>query len=508
IVGEALRLGFLTSPQPGRIELHPLLRAFLDSRNHDTTANVAVAERLARYLSQREAWDEAFLLLERFFSKTLYEELLEGALPELLREARFPTLTLWLKLGRSRKVDIALVDFAEAEVAFRQGSWRKAEHFANRAAQRLPRSHPLTSRAYYTAGSSAHMEYRNADALALFNNARETAVDPEGMRDAIWGQIMSSVDLDRPEVPDLLQELHSKDDGSALSHLRTISAEVMVGIRSGKMERLLERVDSTQHLIERVQDPLAVSSFQISHAYLLAVASRYDEALAISVHAEAYAKAERLLFARPHATRMKSLANWGLRRFSTAARLVDSLERESRRASAPFLQLEAQLLRGRLLLAQQLFDRASAVLSQQPSLFPFEGERAEYLALLAVSEACAGRSSTALRLADEAEATGQTIEALVLVPACRAIVSTIAGAAYAPQLTMFAFRRALNLTNLDSFVVAYRACPALIAHLASDDDVRPLLEDLLNRARDTKLARSHSLTADPARPALLSPRER
>src|SRR5581483_9066359 len=137
-----------------------------------------------------------------------------------------------------------------------------------------------------------------------------------------------------------------------------------------------------------------------------------------------------------------------------------------------------------------------------------EGERAEYLALLAVSEACAGRSSTALRLADEAEATGQTIEALVLVPACRAIVSTIAGAADAPQLTMFAFRRALNLTNLDSFVVAYRACPALIAHLASDDDVRPLLEDLLNRARDTKLARSHSLTADPARPALLSPRER
>ena len=56
--------------------------------------------------------------------------MLEGALQDLLREARFPTLTLWLKLARAQRADAAIVDFAEAEVAFRQAMWTRAEHFA------------------------------------------------------------------------------------------------------------------------------------------------------------------------------------------------------------------------------------------------------------------------------------------------------------------------------------------------------------------------------------------
>jgi hypothetical protein len=207
-------------------------------------------------------------------------------------------------------VDAAVVDFAEAEVAFRNALWHEAEHFATRAARRFPHGHSLISRAFYTGGSSAHMEYRNEKALSLFGDAREAALVQADRRDAIWGQIMSSVDLDRTDVPELMAELLSEDDGSAISQLRAISAEILIGIRTGQMEGLLERVEAARHLVGRIEDPLAISSFQTSHAFLLATAGRYQQALEVARQAESYAKSERLLFAMPHAKRMKTMASW------------------------------------------------------------------------------------------------------------------------------------------------------------------------------------------------------
>ncbi len=285
--------------------------------------------------------------------------------------------------------------------------WTRAEHFAARAARRLPQSHRLISHAFYTAGSSAHMDYRNQDGLIHFGNAREAAFDQASLRDAIWGQIMCSVDLGRDDdVPGLLAELMTHDDGSAMSQLRATSADVLIGIRTGQTQGLLARVETAQHLVARVQDPLAVSSFQTSYAFLLAIAGRYEEALRVAGEAESYAKAERLIFVLPHAKRMKVMANLGLRRFSRAGRLIDSLERDAQRAENDFLKVEARLLRARLLLSQNLFDRAVDAMSASPERFPFEGERAEYLATLGLSLACAGERSRALAHAEKAESCG------------------------------------------------------------------------------------------------------
>ena len=509
ILSEALRIGFLTSAQPGFLDFHPLLRTFLDSRGTDPAVKTALATQVARHLAQREQWDEAFLLVDRFFSERIFVELLEGAVQDLLREARFPTLTLWLKLARAQRADAAIVDFAEAEVAFRQAMWTRAEHFAARAARRLPQSHRLTSHAFYTAGSSAHMDHRNQDGLIHFGNARETAFDQASLRDAIWGQIMCSVDLGRDDVPGLLAELTTHDDGSAMSHLRATSADVLIGIRTGQTQGLLARVETAQHLVARVQDPLAVSSFQISHAFLLATAGRYEEALRVAGEAESYAKAERLIFVLPHAKRMKVMANLGLRRFSRAGRLIDSLERDARRAENDFLKVEARLLRARLLLSQNLFDRAVDALSASPERFPFEGERAEYLATLGLSLACTGEPRRALAHAEEAESVTRTIEAAVLVPCTRAIVSSLGDDEDAAELSVSAFQTALELKNVDSFVLAYRVCPQLLSHVAgnsaaSDEELRQVLES----ANDQGLASRHGLSTANAGRDVLSPRER
>jgi DNA-binding NarL/FixJ family response regulator len=241
----------------------------------------------------------------------------------------------------------------------------------------------------------------------------------------------------------------------------------------------------------------------------LAIAGLYEDALRVAGEAESYAKAERLIFVLPHAKRMKVMANLGLRRFSRAGRLIYSLERDAQRAENDFLKVEAQLLRARLLLSQKLFDRAVNVMSASPERFPFEGERAEYLATLGLSLACAGERRKALAHAEKAESVARTIEAAVLVPCTRAIVSSLARCEDATELSVAAFQTALELKNVDSFVLAYRACPQLLSQVAgnsaaSDEELRRVLES----AKDQDLADQNGLSAAKAGRDVLSPRER
>jgi LuxR family maltose regulon positive regulatory protein len=94
VVTEGLRLGFLTSSAAGTYEIHPLVRGFLEDKfaERGGRAAAAVASPLVRTLAQRQDWDDAFSLVKRFFDATLFVELMEAALPQLLGEARLPTL--------------------------------------------------------------------------------------------------------------------------------------------------------------------------------------------------------------------------------------------------------------------------------------------------------------------------------------------------------------------------------------------------------------------------------
>jgi ATP/maltotriose-dependent transcriptional regulator MalT len=128
--------------------------------------------------------------------------------------------------------------------------------------------------------------------------------------------------------------------------------------------------------------------------------------------------------------------------------------------------------------------------------------------MLAIGEACLGNQRRALELAEEAERAARAIEALVLVPCTRAIVSTLAGTRDAATFTARAFRTALELTNVDSFIVAYRACPSLLSHVAADPGLRQELARVMSGAQDTELAAMYGV--DTRRPGreVLSPRER
>ncbi len=174
IMAEGVRLGFL-SGRSGTLDLHPLLRTFLDAKTREATDSMAVAEQLARHMADRGLWDDAFTLVKRFFSEDLFVSTLESGLRAMLSEARLATLAGWLELGESKMIDSPISDLAGAEIAFHEANRRKSETLAMRATRRLGADHPMLSRASYIAGASARMDFHNDRAKAHFESAQELA---------------------------------------------------------------------------------------------------------------------------------------------------------------------------------------------------------------------------------------------------------------------------------------------------------------------------------------------
>jgi DNA-binding NarL/FixJ family response regulator len=156
-----------------------------------------------------------------------------------------------------------------------------------------------------------------------------------------------------------------------------------------------------------------------------------------------------------------------------------------------------------------LAERGVEALRDPPERFPFEGERGEYLATLALAHACSRDPKEALTLVNEAEAISETVEVQTLVPLVRAIVELLDRNTRGSALVADAGARALKLGNIDSLVLAYRACPELLNAVANDSSQKkPLLKIMLN-ARDRALAKKCGLVTGSSQPAndRLTPRE-
>ena len=160
---------------------------------------------------------------------------------------------------------------------------------------------------------------------------------------------MVSLDLALPSSSELLSELIALDDGSAVSEIRLAVARSMVAVRSTSLVSLEDVFSAGEHVLPRVTEPHMVSAFMSSRAYLMAAAGRYTEALAAAKRCEKYAVDVRLPFVVPHARRARAMAELGLRQFPKCKQTVDWLARTAANGDDVFLQVEARLLRARLL---------------------------------------------------------------------------------------------------------------------------------------------------------------
>jgi len=126
------------------------------------------------------------------------------------------------------------------------------------------------------------------------------------------------------------------------------------------------------------------------------------------------------------------------------------------------------------------------------------GERGEYLVTRGVGLACLGRTDQASELLADALETTKSPHVRALAPWAAPIASLQHGID-AEQAVEEAFETTLQIGDFDSFVCVYRAEPRLLAILGERDQWRGLLIEVLERARDDRLA---------ARFALVSPRSR
>lgn len=498
VLREGVRLGFL-SARAHAVEIHPLLRAFLRRKVSEMgSEHDGDAEKLAYFLVKRSAWEDALLLSETLDSAELFVSLFERGLSQMLAEARMPTVNRWLEYAIAKRIDAAVVDLAEAEIAFLKGERRSSESLALRAGRRFESTHDLVSRAYYIAATSARMDYHHEDAQLHYAKALARASTTRDRRDATYGAFIASLDSGSGDATSHLNDLLKLDDGSVTSEVRIALARFMHGIRGGNTAGLLDLFSSTRPLLPRLSDPHLLSSFYVCHGVLHCLAGQYRSAAEVAQHAQQYAVDVRLPFVIPHARRVRAIAELGLRHFARCARLLDSLERSAIDSTDAFVQCEVPFIRSRLLISQGLPQRAIAILSDPPTRFPFDGERGEHLATLGLAFACSGRLAEATEAALAAEALAATVEIRSLVACTRAVVD-IRGTQVSSGSAASAIEAVLDSGGIDSFVTAYRGCPQLLHALSSNDHFKDELRDIVLSACDEALAASAGLDLQNSR---------
>jgi ATP/maltotriose-dependent transcriptional regulator MalT len=488
ILEHGVRLGVFVGERPGAYGLHPLLRTFLRAKLREQRPQASDwMQAVASFLLSRRRWDDAFSVIEEFPSEDAFAELLQSALDEMLREGRLSTVHRWVHAGRTQRMTSPLLDLAEAEVAFRRGDYVHAHALATQAGAGLGPKHPFAARALLRAGKSAHLNSRDDVALTLHQRAQAVAKSADEAAEAVLGKLTAALELENDEVDQISEELDGFDPDSPRTTLRLLTGRGQFAIRRGCLREELDRLVEALPLVAAVDDPLARSSFCHVTSYALAMAGRYQEALKLVQTAVLDAERYRIHFAIRHGLVTQAIAYLGLRNFTKAAALLDRAGRIAVDAGDSHVEWAARAIAVRLEIMR----------GHQPDL-PVRGRSGlrklvaramygEYLASLALAEACGGEGALAFNLADKAERATQAAETRSLVAWTRAIVehrrSKDAG-----RLICSAFDETQQLGFIDLTVCAYRGYMPALGILAHDAARRTSLRQILADARDFALA--------------------
>ncbi len=150
--------GFLTTAGRDVVEVHPLLRDFLEDKLRQEQPHLAEPLLTAafEYLMKRRLWDKAFDLVHRFEWFHLISDLIREALQDLLSQGRTETLKRWVARSGPAAAEFA-VGLASAELAFREGHYYASEILAKAAADSARTKDPdIELRALIAAGRAAH----------------------------------------------------------------------------------------------------------------------------------------------------------------------------------------------------------------------------------------------------------------------------------------------------------------------------------------------------------------
>jgi LuxR family transcriptional regulator, maltose regulon positive regulatory protein len=506
------RIGFFSRRGAADVDVHPLLRSFLERKLEEQSDAVSseIAGRVGRFLVAERRWDDAFAVACRYRQAEVLVSLLERALEEMLAHGRLPTLARWLELARSIRADSPTVDLAGAEIAFRGGRYAEAETLALQAASRMPPAHDLAARAFYVAGQCAYFMERREVALDRYASSRAAARRQVDLREAVFGSFRTAVELQSPVGLDLFEEVMRQRRDSADDTLRVEAARLFVANHYGGLGEALEAAEPAQHFLDRATDPIVRSGYLHIFSNSLVLVSRYADALKIVERELRDVEEYRLEFVRAHAYPVQAAAHLGLRNFRAAFRSLHEAERAAVEQRDDHAQMNCAAVRLRLRTAEGAADvglRETDLVWERPLSAGMYGE---FLSCRALALTSVDAESEALELVSAAEVMTTMTETRVTCACIRAILALRGGPA-ADTRVRDAVSVVTETGNFDSFVAAYRVDPRLLAAAARVPGFRPRALATVHRSRDYAVAEAVGLRTSrrsfPTARAELSTRE-
>jgi LuxR family maltose regulon positive regulatory protein len=512
ILAEGQKAGFLIATGPSTLDLHPLLRSFLlekfqtlDQELIGSTVHDAV-----HLLIDAGCWEEAFALLCRFNRLELLDELVAQSLDELVEKGRIETLKTWVDFGRLNNLKSPSLELLEAEYYFRAGRHDRAKILAMRAGEQIAPNSALASRAFYRAGQNAHLTDSPEEALHYFERARKVAQTPGETQDALWGEFVTAVELERESAADTLGEFEASCSGTLDELVRTHNGRLYLATRQGALLDAIEDARPIAELVEEARDPVVRVSFLHIYSAALRLSTSYDDAGAFVTRGLREAETYHLDFARPHMLLTRAAVHMGLGEYARASSVLDRVEELSERNDDEYLSMSAAGTRCRLLVIEGALDEALTVTERKWPGVRAQGQRAEFLASRALALMFGGEASRAHGLLAEAEALSRELEPATLCEWVRVIFTLRQEESKGMGLAIEVFAKTLKTGLTDTFVFAYRTDPRILRAIVVSGNALEEVAPILMRANDGSRARAaglHLPRAPLSTPGGLTPRE-
>jgi LuxR family maltose regulon positive regulatory protein len=494
VLQDAYRSGFL-SKAPRGYEMHPLLRQFLRTKlgDFDSEKVAETARSLGCAYVEAELWDEAVSLGEEFGLDEIILQVLHNALETALSEGRIATVEGWLTLARLAAPTATIVRLTEIEVAFRTGNVVAAREKAKQLVRSIQGDEPLASRISLRAGQIAHLDDRLEEAVELFAMAHKRAETPSDLRRAIWSRFVTLTDLDdREGAAEALNALESLPPLGVDDLLRASQARLQSALRWGGLEDALSATASALELVKSSQDPFVRTGFLQTYGVALILAARYADAGDIARREIDEAQRFKLDWVLPHALELQASAAVGQRDFRRALRTLHRVRRLAE--GNAHTELNVDVLRARIYICSGAPERAVALLENRGNDATSPGMQGDFLATLGLALVCCGRVGEGHAHLDASEAVTTHHETRALSAFGRAVASHVSHPDGTIDETLLrdACVVAKETGNLDAFVTAYRACPALLLRLPDIDVDTPQLLQLV-RELDPRLTETVGL---------------
>jgi LuxR family transcriptional regulator, maltose regulon positive regulatory protein len=496
VIDDCFRIGALTSDD-GELLVHPLLRTFLNKKlareNPETLRETA--DEVARLLVAQQRWDAAFHVISSHGSPDLVVPLIETAQAALLAEGRTQTLLSWLDFAGDNHFAGAALDFAEAEVLFRQGQYAKAEVLASQAADES--ADPQSARMLIRAGQAAVMDSHDEQGLEYFRKARRSATAEPDRFEAAVGICFAALELGlNEEATEAVRDVAAAGPRGIDAAARRANVELAYSSRLGGIESSLTTGARVMALIDDATDPLVVTSFLNSYAYILALGAYYSEALEVAERETLEAEQYRILFALPHAFLTKAVSYCGLRDFAKASAEIDKAEASAGPADI-HVSVRAAALRTRIALSRRNLPEAGVHSSKSWERPASPSMTAEYLAYRALTYACLGNDRGAQETVAKVRMIPATSVETMTLAACADAVSLLATASPAATSSVLsAFALIEETGGLDILVTVGRAYAGFLKALLADEGIAATIHAVLSRSNDFRLGRALGLDID------------